>query len=159
MDFVLKILPWKRGMIVSLIALILGIVFNFYGLYTNEFFFFKISNYLFPLLTLIHFVFLYVLWFKIKEDEMADPQMKKLEYALYAIVPVYLYKVISTILILAGTSQYSNHAIPETYYPIGIFMIVLYIMLILLTFLAIGYRKKFVGGYDFDEINRIDSWE
>jgi len=159
MDFALKILPWKRGMVISLVVLVLAIVFNFYGLYTNEFFFFKIRNYLLPILTIIHFVFLYVLWFKIKEEEIADPQMRKLEYALYALLPIYLYKVISTIMILAGSSKFIGHTFPPTYYPLGIFMIVIYTLLIGLTFLAIFYRIRYVGGYNFDEINSIDSWD
>ena len=159
MNLALKIFPWKRGMVISLIILALAIVFNFYGLYTNEFFFFKIRNYILPLVTTIHFIFLYVLWFKIKEDEIADPQMRKLEYALYALLPIYLYKLISTILILKGSSNFVGHTFPVTYYPIGFFMILIYALLIGLTFLAIGYRKRYVGGYNFDEINSIDSWE
>lgn len=159
MNLVHKILPWKLGLILSLIFLILGIVFNFYGLYTNEFFIFKISNYLVPLLMFIHLVFLYVLWFKIKEDEVADPQMQKLEYALYALVPIYLYKFVSTIMILGGSSQFIDHSLPKSFYPIGIFMILIYLFLILLIFLAIAYRKIHVGGYNFDEINHIDSWD
>lgn len=159
MNFALKILPWKRGLIASLVVLILAIVFGFYGLYTSEFYFFKMSNYILPIVTAIHFVFLYVLWFKIKEEEIADPQMRNLEYALYALLPIYLYKLIGTIMILTSSSEYVNHAIPSNFYTMGIFIIALYVILISLTFLAIAYRKKLVGGYDFDEMNRIDSWE
>lgn len=159
MNQVLKILPWKPGLIVSIAVLIMAIVFNFYNLYTNEFFFFKISNYIIPIVTLVHFTFLYVLWFKIKEDEIADPPMQKLEYVLYALLPIYLYKLVSTIMILATTSEFVDHALPSTYYPIALLMIGIYLLLMVLTFVAIGYRKKYVGGYNFDEINHIDSWE
>jgi len=159
MSHILKIFPWKRGTIISLVVLFLGIIFSFYGLYTNTFFLFKISNYILPLVTIVHFLFLYVLWFKIKEDEIADPQMRNLEYALYALLPIYLYKLVSTILVLAGSSEFVGHSLPWTFYPVCIFMILVYTLLIGVTFLAVAYRIKHVGGYNFEEMNRIDSWE
>ncbi len=159
MNRILKILPWKTGLLVSLIALFFAIIFSFYGLYTNQFYFFKLQNYLLPLSAIVHFIFLYVLWFKIREEEVADPQMRNLEYGLYAILPIYTYKLISTILTLSGTSEYASHAIPPTFFPIGSFMLIVYLLLIALAVMAIAYRKKHVGGYNFEEINQIDSWE
>ncbi len=156
----MSILPWKRGLTLTIMTLITLIVFNFYGLYTNKFYFFKFDNYLLPLLTLVHFVFLYVLWFKIRECEVTDPQMRNLEYGLYVLVPIYVYKLFDTLFILLSASEFENHVIPTTFMPLGILIFVLYILIIGLAFLAFRYRKDLVGSYNFDEINRqIDSWE
>lgn len=159
MKYALKILPWKRALVVSIATLVLLIVFSFYGLYTNQFYFFKFQNYIFPLAALVHFAFLYVLWFKIKEEEIVDPQMRNLEYVLYAILLVYIYKLIDTVLIVAGSSKFIGHTIPETFKPIGILIAVLYTLLIILTVLSITYRKKYVGGYRFDDMNQVDNWD
>ena len=159
MKFALQILPWKRALVISVITLALLIISSFYGLYTNQFYFFKFKNYIFPLAALVHFAFLYVLWFKITEEEIADPQMRNLEYGLYAIVLVYVYKFIDTLLMVTGIAQFVDHSIPETFKPIAILIMVLYAFLIVLTALTIKYRMKYVGGYKFDDIDQIDKWD
>lgn len=160
MGFIKGILTWKRTLILSVGILLLLNVFSFYGLYTNKFYFFKIDNYIFPLLSTVHFVFLYVLWFKIKEDELSDPPMRTLEYVLYIISLVYVYKLIETIIILLGYYDFDNHLIPDTFLPLGYFILLLYILLLLVTYLAIDYRKKVVGTYHFDDMNQhVDRWK
>lgn len=160
MNSILRILPWKRILVMTIVILTSLIVFNFYGLYTNKFYFFKFDNYLFPFLTLVHFGFLYVLWFKIKEEEIADPKMRNIEYALYAICVVYIFKFFDTLFILFSYSEYEDHIIPDTFIPIGSLILVLYVLLMVLTMLAFKYRKDKVGAYDFDDANQhIDSWE
>lgn len=160
MEFITQLLPWKRNLLVSIGVLVLLIIFSFYGLYTNKFYFFKFDNYIFPFLTIVHFTFLYVLWFKIKEGEIADPQMRNLEYALYVIFLVYVFKVFDTIFLLTTYTEYENHVIPGTFMPMGITMLVLHLLLLGLTLLAFKYRKDMVGGYDFDDMNQhIDTWE
>ncbi|WP_273566768.1 hypothetical protein [Maribacter halichondriae] len=160
MNFVTQLLPWKRNLLVSIGVLVLLIIFSFYGLYTNKFYFFKFDNYIFPFLTVVHFAFLYVLWFKIKEGEIADPQMRNLEYALYVIFLVYVFQVFDSIYVLTTYSEYENHVIPSTFMPLGILILVLHLLLLGLTLLAFKYRKDLVGGYDFDDMNQhIDSWE
>ncbi len=160
MNFITQLLPWKRNLFVSVGVLVLLIIFSFYGLYTNKFYFFKFDNYIFPFLTIVHFAFLYVLWFKIKEGEIADPQMRNLEYALYVIFLVYIFQVFDTFYVLTTYSQYENHVIPGTFLPLGILILVLQLLLLGLTLLAFKYRKEIVGGYNFDDMNQhIDSWE
>ena len=159
MKFIKGIFPWKRTLITSLIVILLLTVFNFYGLYTNKFYFFKIVNYIFPLLALGHLLFLYVMWFKIKEDELSDPPMRNLEYVLYFISLVYIYKLIETVTTLFSYGQYDNHLIPATFLPIGILILLLYILLLVLTFLTFSYRREIVGTYTFDEMNQhVDNW-
>ena len=83
MNVILQILPWKRGLYLSIGILTILFVLSFYGLYTNKFYFFKFENYIIPILSIVHFGFLYVLNFKINEREVADLPMRNLEYGLY----------------------------------------------------------------------------
>ena len=159
MNSIKGLFTWKRTLIVSIVVLFLLNIFSFYGLYTNKFYFFKIENYIFPILSVIHLVFLYVLWFKISENELSDPPMRTLEYVLYAISLVYIYKMVETIIVLSSYSDFENHLIPSTFLPLGFVMIALYSVLLLLTFLAVAYRKKMVGTYIFDDMNQhVDHW-
>lgn len=153
-------MPWKRCIYVSMFVLAALIVLSFYGLYTNKFYFLKPDNYIFPLLTVAHFTFLYVLWFKITQDEVTDPQMRNLEYALYIIFLLYVFKFFESIYILMSYTTYENHIIPKTFLPIGALILFLHFLLLGLTLLAFHYRKSLIGNYRFDDINRqIDSWE
>lgn len=159
MNSIKGLFTWKRTLIVSIVVLFLLNIFSFYGLYTNKFYFFKIENYIFPILSVIHLVFLYVLWFKINENELSDPPMRALEYVLYAISLVYIYKMVETIIVLSSYSDFENHLIPGTFLPLGYLMIVLYAVLLLVTFLAVLYRKEKVGTYIFDDMNQhVDHW-
>lgn len=159
MRFILQTFTLKRTLILSAIVLGMLIIFSFYGPYTSKFYFFKPGNYIFPILSVGHFIFLYVLRFKIKEDEMTDPQMRNLEYVLYAIFLVYVYKAFESIYILTTYSDYGNHVLPGTFLPIGVLITVLYFLLIGLSLLVFKYRKDLVGDYKFDDMNHIDSWE
>ena len=160
MNSIKGIFTWKRTLIVSIVILFLLNIFSFYGLYTNKFYFFKIDNYIFPLLSIVHFVFLYVLWFKISEKELSDPPMRTLEYVLYIISLVYIYKLVETIITVSSYSDFENHLIPRTFLPLGFLMMVLYAMLLLVTFLAVLYRKEIVGTYLFDDMNQhVDHWK
>ena len=160
MSSVLRLISWKSLLFLSVVVLIILDVFSFYGLYTNKFYFFKIDNYIFPFLTIGHFIFLYALWFKIKEEEIADLPMRNLEYLLYIIFLVYIFKVFDVLFIILGSSQFEEHVIPETFMPIGILICVLHFLLLGLTLLAFTYRKYLVGGYTFNDINpNVDTWE
>ncbi|WP_422080277.1 hypothetical protein [Ulvibacterium sp.] len=160
MNSILRLVPWKRCIYISMVVLGALIVSSFYGLYTNKFYFLKPDNYIFPLLTVAHFTFLYVLWFKITENEVTDPQMRNLEYALYVIFLLYIFKFIESIYILMSYNMYENHIIPKTFIPIGGLILFLHFLLLGLTLLAFHYRKSLIGDYRFDDINRqIDSWE
>ena len=160
MNFIKGILPWKRTLILSIVVLVFLDIFSFYGLYTNKFYFFKIDNYIFPILTIVHFVFLYVLWFKIREDELSDPPMRNLEYSLYVILIVYVFKLFDNLFILTSYGEYENHLIPNTFIPLGILIITLHVLLIGLTLMAFSFRKEVVGNYLFDDMNQhVDSWK
>lgn len=159
MKSILNILTLKRSLILSAVVLGLLVIFNFYGPYTNKFYFFKVSNYILPVLTIAHFTYLYVLWFKITEHEDTDLPMRNLEYALYGIVLVYIYKTFESLYVLTTYSDYESHVMPSVFLPLGILILLLYLLLIGLTVLLIKYRKENVGEYKFDDMDHIDSWE
>lgn len=143
----------------SALVLALLVILNFYGLYTNKFYLFKPDNYIFPLLTIVHFIYIYALWFKISERDIPDAAMRNLEYALYVIALVYIFKLIDTVYILLSYSDYSNHIIPGTFLPMGLMILSLQLILLGLTLLSFRYRKTMVGEYNFDNINEnIDPW-
>lgn len=160
MRFIEKLFSWNKTIQFTVALLLTLIVFSFYGLYTNTFPVLKPENFIFPILSLIHFVFLYVLWFKIKEEEGTDPQMKVIEFLMYGVCLVYAFNVYMTISTLTTYFEFSNHVIPATFFPMGIFILAMQLTLIGLTLLAFKYRKNLVGNYDLDDMNQhIDSWE
>ncbi len=156
----LRLFSWKACLILSLISLISLSVLDFYGLYTDKFYFFKIDNYIFPILSIIHFIYLYVFWFKISERELPDPNMRNVEYALYIIFLVYIFKGIEATSILLSYKDFANHIIPSNFLPVAILIVGLHVLLLLITLISFKQRKELVGSYDFDAINdQIDSWD
>lgn len=143
----------------SVIVLIALIFLNFYGLYTNHFHFNDPGSFIFPLVTLVHFVYLYVLWFKISEDEYPDVVMKSIEYIMYGVLIVYFYEIIDTSLLLNSQDKFSEYVIPSTFLPMGILIISLQSLLVLFTIWSFLIRKKIVGKYDVDYLNdHLRSW-
>ena len=153
-------MPWKRTIYLSIGVLFSLVLLNFYGLYTNKFYFLKPDNYIFPVVSIIHFVYLYVIWFKITEEELPDPKMRNIEYMLYAVMVIYIFKIIDTFSILLSYSNYDNHVIPGTFVPLGILIFLLYLILPFLTLLCIKYRHKHIGKYNFENFNdNMNYWQ
>lgn len=160
MNMISNLLTWRRNSIIILIILLALIILNFYGLYTNRFYFFKPDNYIFPLLSSAHFLYLYVIWFKITEGELPDPKMRNLEYALYAIMIVYFFKIYDSALVLNSTSEYQEHIMPATFVPIGTITLVLYCLLPLFTLISFWHRKQHIGKYNFENYNdNLNIWQ
>lgn len=135
------------------------IILNFYGLYSDQFYFFKIDNYIFPLVSILHFIFLYVIQFKIREGDHPDPVMRNLEYAMYAVLTIYIFKWFDTLYILMSFEEYIQYLIPDSFLPIGVMILILQTFLVFLTLASFWHRKLLVGGYDFEEIEKkMNSW-
>ncbi|RTE51958.1 hypothetical protein EHW67_17295 [Arenibacter aquaticus] len=150
----------KTNVLLTIVVLLALIVLSFYGMYGNTFFFNKAENYIFPLLTLTHFLYLYVLWFKITEREYPDSIMKNIEYIMYGIVLVYGYEIFSTYTILSTHNEFQDHVIPNTFMPMGILIVTLQTILVCLSIWSFAIRKIRVGKYDFDYLNNhLDAWE
>ncbi len=160
MNVITKIFNWKVTLLSSAIILILLVVLDFYGVYTNSFYILKPDNYIFPLLSTVHFVYLYVVWFKIREYELPDPKMRNIEFTLYAILLVYFYKIYDSYQILISVSDYDEHVIPATFQPMAILTLVLYGLLPLLTFYTFWLRRKYIGAYNFENYNdNLNIWQ
>lgn len=160
MNFILRSVSWKSILVLSISTLILLIILSFYGLYTHKFYFFKFDNYIFPVLTAVHFVYLYVMQFKIREQEIGDPQMRNLEYALYVIFLVYVFKVFDTLFVLLSYSDYDSRLIPSTFIPMGVLIVFLHVFLLVLTLATFAFRKELVGAYNFENINEnVEPWD
>ncbi len=159
MNVFLTILTWRRNNFLVLLVLAFLIISNFYGLYTNKFYFLKLDNYIFPILSIVHFLYLYVIRFKITEEELPDPKMRNLEYVLYAVMIVYLFKIYDTASILGSYSEYQEHVMPSTFMPVGITTLTLYSLLPLLTLISFWHRKRLIGKYNFENYNdNLNIW-
>jgi hypothetical protein len=153
------VLP-KTNLFISVIILIALIFLNFYGLYSNQFHFNKPGSFIFPLVTLAHFVYIYVLWFKISEDEYPDVVMKSIEYIMYGVLLVYFYEIVETFLLLSSQEKFHDYVIPSTFMPMGILIISLQSLLVLFTLWSFLIRKRRVGKYDIDYLNdHLSSWQ
>ncbi|MEQ8220376.1 MAG: hypothetical protein RH981_19225 [Arenibacter sp.] len=150
----------KIIIVLTIVSVLSLIILGFYSMYGNTFIFNRFESYIFPFLTMIHFLYLYVLWFKITEMEYPDMIMKNIEYVMYAILLVYGYNIYETFLILGSQNEFQDHVIPSSFVPMGVLIIALQTLLVLLTVWSFVIRKRIVGKYDFDYLNNhIDAWE
>ncbi|GGW25641.1 hypothetical protein [Arenibacter certesii] len=147
----------RVNLILSIIILIALVYFSFYGLYSDQLHFNKVESYILPILSLVHFVYIYILWFKVSENEYPDIIMRNIEYVMYGVFIFYLYEIIETALILNSYQQFEGHIIPSTFHPIGILIISLQILLSICTLWSFFLRKRKVGQYDFDYLNNHEN--
>ncbi|MDL5511857.1 hypothetical protein QSE00_08540 [Arenibacter sp. M-2] len=148
------------NIVLTIISLVSLIILGFYSMYGNIFIFNRVESYIFPVLSLIHFLYLYVLWFKITENEYPDMIMKNIEYIMYGILLAYGYNIYETFLILGSQSEFQGHVIPSSFVPMGFLIIALQSLLVVLTVWSFVIRIQRVGKYDFDYLNNhIDAWE
>ncbi|MBO0340929.1 MAG: hypothetical protein VX798_12055 [Bacteroidota bacterium] len=160
MNNISKIITWKRNILASALVLLTLAILSFYGVYTNQFYFLKVDNYIFPLLTSVHFVYLYVIWFKISEDELPDPKMRNIEYTLYFIMIVYAFKIYDSAVVLNSIDIFDEHVIPATFKPIATLSLVFYSILPILTLYTFWLRKRFIGIYNFENYNdNLNIWQ
>ena len=160
MSYFWRISSWKKCLALSVSVLFVLIILNFYGLYTNEFYFYKVDNYIFPLLAIVHFSFLQAIQLRIGETDFSAFQLRNLEYGMYAILSVYLFKVLDTTYILWSYNKFESQIIPETFIPMGVAILSLQFLLVILTLFSFAFRRQLVGKYNFDHINdKLDSWQ
>lgn len=85
--------------------------------------------------------------------------MKNVEYILYFIYLVYIFKFIESIYKLATYTDFEDHFIPETFIPMGTIMIILYFILLVITVITFFFRLKKISSYNFDDLNNhSDHW-
>lgn len=154
MKHLLKLLPWKKCFYISVMILPIVLITSFYGLYTNKFYFLKLDNYLFSLLLVVHFIFLNSLWRADKENTPRS-HLRNLEFAMYPILLVYLFKTAETLYIMLTYFDYSEQVFPQTFIPMGVTILMLQAFLILLTLITFQHRRIRIGSYTFDRINEL----
>nr|WP_298869421.1 hypothetical protein [uncultured Allomuricauda sp.] len=86
--------------------------------------------------------------------------MRNLEYGLYAVVLFYVFKVYDMFIIFDSASQYQQHLISSMFEPMVIISITLYGFMLALTLFSFWQRKRFIGGYNFDNYNdNLNIWQ
>lgn len=86
--------------------------------------------------------------------------MRNIEYAMYALVLIYVFKCFDTLYILLSFEQYQSYLIPETFIPMGLLILSMQLLLTGLTVLSFYQRKSLVGPYEFEEIDKnMNSWQ
>ena len=154
-----RLVSWKVCRNLSLAILPVLIVFSFYGLYSNTFYWLKLDNYIFPLVTILHFLFLHTVHLKLREEGFADPKMRNMEFGMYGVLFIYGFKWMDTLYVLMSYNDYDQQIIPDTFLPVGLTIFLLQGLLIALTFAAFYCRKSLVGSYNFDKLHEnFDSW-
>jgi FlaA1/EpsC-like NDP-sugar epimerase len=153
MHFIIRLFPPRVLVLLSTILLLILNVFSFYGLYTNKFYFLKFDNYIFPILSIVHFTYLYFILVKLITKKVADPQLRNVEYVLYFIFSVYVFKFFESIYRLSTINDFDHIEMPDTFLPIGLLIIVLNFLLLIQTLLTFYYRKVFIGSFKLEEMD------
>ena len=160
MQLTYRLFPLRVLLLLSVVLLLTLNVFSFYGIYTHKFYFLKFDNYIFPILSIVHFTYLYTLWSKRKQHQTPDIYMRNIEYTLYVIYAIYLFKFIESIYRLTTYNDFEIALIPETFFPIGLILVFLYLFLLTITIITFNYRSKVIGAFDFEDLNdHIDNWK
>jgi len=154
MKHLLRLITWKKCFTLSLSILPLLIFFSFYGLYTNKFYFLKVDNYIFSVLMIIHIWFLNSLRQLEKEPHMHMNITRNLEYIMYAIFLVYLFKIVETSFILLSYFEYNDLVFPPTFLPVGLIILALQSILLILTLTTFKHRRERIGPYRFDRVHK-----
>jgi len=142
MIFFFKMITFSRVFTISLIILFLLDILSFYGIYSNKFYFLKLDNYIFPFLTIIHFTYLYLVNKRIKERKKITIKIQGLEYTMYFIFLIYIYKLFETLYVLLSYNSIYSSLLPKTFLPTGILILILYLLLIINTFLLFELRRQ-----------------
>jgi hypothetical protein len=155
MKHLLHFFSWRSCFVLTISILPFLIFFSFYGLYTNNFYFLRIDNYIFPVLAIVHYMFLHTLWKASKGQVSENRSVRNFEFVMYGIYLIYLFKFTETIYILLSYFDYSELIIPPTFIPVGFTILGLQLLLLVITGLTFQHRKIHVGIYNFDRINDI----
>lgn len=79
---------------------------------------------------------------------------RNLEFSMYAIFLVYLFKIAETSYILLSYFDYSDLVLPPTFLSVGLFIFGLQILLLILTFATFIHRRERIGPYRFDRVHK-----
>ncbi|MEM8764358.1 MAG: hypothetical protein AAGD88_11130 [Bacteroidota bacterium] len=142
----------KRLIWTLLTLLLVLVLFNFYGPFSNRFYFGKLDGYLFLLLVVFQALYLFRLLSKAKNEAVADSQLRYLEYVVYGVLVVYGYKTFDTVLSLNLASEIQHELLPTTFFPLVLLSLALYLMVIILSILTFTFRKRLLGSFSQESI-------
>lgn len=103
---------------------------------------------------IIHAWFLNALYQLEKENHNHMNITRNLEFVMYAIFLVYLFKIAETSYILLSYFDYSDLVLPPTFLSVGLFIFGLQILLLILTFATFIHRRERIGPYRFDRVHK-----
>lgn len=132
--------------------LVVLVLFNFYGPFSNRFYFGKLDGYMFLLLVAFQALYLFRLLAKTKNEMNSDSQLRYLEYVVYGVLVVYGYKTIDTVLSLNLASEIQPDLLPETFFPLILLSLALYLLVIILSVLTFTFRKRLLGSFSQETI-------
>ena len=132
--------------------LVVLVLFNFYGPFSNRFYFGKLDGYMFLLLVVFQALYLFRLLAKAKNKMISDSQLRYLEYVVYGVLVVYGYKTIDTVLSLNLASEIQPDLLPETFFPLVLLSLALYLLVIILSVLTFTFRKRLLGSFSQETI-------
>ena len=132
--------------------LVVLVLFNFYGPFSNRFYFGKLDGYMFLLLVVFQAIYLFRLLAKAKNKMISHSQLRYLEYVVYGVLVVYGYKTIDTVLSLNLASEIQPDLLPETFFPLILLSLALYLLVIILSILTFTLRKRLLGSFGQETI-------
>jgi len=103
---------------------------------------------------IVHVWFLNALYQLEKEPHVHMNITRNLEYIMYAIFLVYLFKIAETAYILLSYFDFSDLVLPPTFLPAGLFILSLQFFLLILTFATFKHRRERIGPYRFDRVHK-----
>ncbi|MEL6975123.1 MAG: hypothetical protein AAGL29_06965 [Bacteroidota bacterium] len=137
----------KRLVWTLLTLLVVLVLFNFYGPFSNRFYFGKLDGYLFLMLAVFHVLYLFKLLGKAKKEATTDSQLRYMEYVVYGVLVVYGYKTFDTVVSLNLASEIEQELLPKTFFPLVIVSLAFYLLAIILSILTFILRKRILGSF------------
>ena len=142
----------------ALILICLGL-FNFYGMYTDSFFFLKGEGWAFVGLAAIHVFYLSLILHKMRSYRSSDWGLRISEIVMYVVVAAYGYMLAQVIIELQNTELLTGYVIPDSFYTKSYCLIGLFIGLMLLTIRLFFNRKRAFGPFKSVSVKTdLDNW-
>ena len=156
-------IPAKRELKIvmglSLVLLIAVGTLNFYGMFTDRFYFGQSDGWLFVMLAVVQITYMSFLWRRVESHEVPEWRVKLLEWVMYIVLGVYAFMMITTIIDLQATYELKNHIIADSFYSKSYWLIGLFSLLILVTLRLFFVRKRALGAYkSHSKSEDLDNW-
>lgn len=154
-----KITNWNLFQTLIYLLLPVVVTFNFYGLYTHKFYWYKFDNFILPAVSLVHLMYLTHLNTKIKDSLPVDFKLQNLEFAAYGVLVIYLFETIDTLSVILDYATINLTLIPEGFLVHGMLVFSLQFALAILTLFSFFIRKNKVGTFNFDHFGEnLEGW-